>query len=230
MTTPGSRERRLGRALATVSGVWLILLAASLAGAHIGEPTALVGGFGAAAACVLATRERAPRAATSVTAVALGFASGFAGQPAWLAAIASVGLAVGLAPRPPSLAASGVCAWLAVGLLAPVFEELLYRERLIPALRAFTGAPLAIALSSALFAVPHGEAWSTFGSFLVGLALGVLQVRTGSVALCIAAHAGLNAASLIGVAPLLEPADSAVLGALGLAGALARAGRAEPRR
>jgi membrane protease YdiL (CAAX protease family) len=210
MATCGSPERRLACALAALAAVSLVLLAASCAAPRIGTETALLGGFGAAAALAWLTRPSAPRAPQG--------------------AIAGTGLAVGLPPRPPGVGGSGAPTWIAVGVLAPVFEELLYRERLIPALRAYTSAPLAITAASALFALPHGEAWSALGSFLVGLALGALQAGTGAVSLCIAAHAGLNAASLVGVALVLGPTEGAALGAFALAAALTLARRAESAR
>ena len=52
-------------------------------------------------------------------------------------------------------------------------------------------------VTSALFALPHLEAWSVLGTFLVGLALGVVRIVAGSLALCIGVHAGLNLASVV---------------------------------
>jgi membrane protease YdiL (CAAX protease family) len=86
--------------------------------------------------------------------------------------------------------------------LAPVFEELLYRERLLLALRTRTGALLAVTISSLLFALPHLEPWSVLTTSLVGLALGALMLASGSVALCIGLHAGLNLAAIVcGIPP-----------------------------
>jgi membrane protease YdiL (CAAX protease family) len=74
---------------------------------------------------------------------------------------------------------------------------LLYRERLLPALRARLGAPVALLLSSTLFAAPHLEPWSVLTTFCVGLVLGGVFLATGRVELCMAHHAGLNAAVLV---------------------------------
>src|SRR3990172_1837075 len=43
--------------------------------------------------------------------------------------------------------------------LAPVFEEILYRDRLLLALRARAGTPVAVVVTSVLFALPHLQAW-----------------------------------------------------------------------
>ena len=86
-------------------------------------------------------------------------------------------------------------------MLAPVFEELLYRERLLAALAPRVGAPAAVFATSALFALPHLEPWHVVGTFFVGLGLGTVMRLGGSVGLCIAIHAGLNLASLVGGSP-----------------------------
>ncbi len=105
---------------------------------------------------------------------------------------------------------------MAVIVCAPLFEELLYRERLLPALRARFGSPVAIVLSSLLFALPHLEPWNVLGTFAVGLLLGGVYVKTRSTAFCVAYHAGLNGACLISgvppVDPVLDPLSSAIVG------------------
>ena len=172
-------------------------------------------------------------------AVGLAGASGFVALPAWLVLVAWCGAALGLAP--PGRVASPP-AWLAHAVLAPLFEEWLYRERLLPALRARLGAPLALVVSSAAFAAPHLEPWSVLATFSVGLALGGVFLASGRAALCVAAHAGLNTAALAcGLPPwrwALPPAWAAFAAGALLAFALAStrvhagpaAARAESRR
>jgi membrane protease YdiL (CAAX protease family) len=122
---------------------------------------------------------------------------GWAAYPVWILVIVDLGLALGLSPREPAEASGmSLASTLSAVVLAPVFEELLYRERLLLALRARVGASVAIAVTSVLFALPHVEAWSVLGTFLVGLALGWTRIVAGSVSLCIGIHAGLNLASM----------------------------------
>jgi len=79
----------------------------------------------------------------------------------------------------------------------PVVEELLYRERIWDALGA---VPLLIRglVTSALFALPHVEAWSVLGTFLVGAGLALTRAASRSLGFCVALHAGLNLGGLIG--------------------------------
>jgi membrane protease YdiL (CAAX protease family) len=160
----------------------------------------------------------------SLAGAGLAAVAGFVALPAWLASLWLIGQQLGLPPAPrTSAAAASATAWIAHVMLAPLFEELLYRERVLPALRARIGAPLALVLSSALFAAPHLEAWSVLTTFFVGLALGGAFLASGRVELCIAHHAGLNAALLVcGLPPTraaLAPPLAALIGSalLGLA-------------
>ena len=84
--------------------------------------------------------------------------------------------------------------------LAPVFEEILYRGRLLGWLRARTGPLTAILLSSLAFSVPHSGSWSQLTTFIVGLGLATVHRASGSLLLCVALHAGLNLASEIALA------------------------------
>jgi hypothetical protein len=89
--------------------------------------------------------------------------------------------------------------------LAPIFEELVYRGRLLPALRARIRLLPAIVASSALFAIPHLDRWSVLGTFLVGLAL---ALDPGAAALAGAALLG-SALWLARVSRSAKPRDAA---------------------
>lgn len=81
-------------------------------------------------------------------------------------------------------------------VVAPLFEEALYRGRLLLALRARASVPLAVTISAAAFALPHFEPLRVLGAFLAGLVLGALFVLERRVSSCVAMHAGFNAAAL----------------------------------
>jgi membrane protease YdiL (CAAX protease family) len=204
---------------------WTLLSSGSLLAPRIGRDAAMLASFGAVTILVAGTRPDSARKPIRLHASFAAFASGFASYPAWAALIAVVGVGLDLPWRratPPG--AGSPALWLATLVLAPIFEELLYRARLIPALREWISAPLAIVATSALFALPHLEPWNVLGTFLVGLMLGTVYVTTESIAICIALHAGLNAACLAcGVPPVrlaLSPLASAVVGSLLLAASL----------
>ncbi len=78
--------------------------------------------------------------------------------------------------------------------LAPVFEELLFRGFALEILGRRLGTTPALVLSSAIFALVHGEAFIPL--FLLGLAFGWLYVWRGSLWAPIGAHFLNNAFSV----------------------------------
>jgi len=179
--------------LQLVCTVWTLLLLSALAAPALGD-AARFAGVGLALALVAATRRPRFARAGFLSALLAG-AAGFASLPAWLGGLAPAGSALGLDPRPPLAPAPGALPAACDLLIGPALEELLYRERVLPVLRAACGAPLAVVLSSALFALPHRDPWLVLAAFGVGLALGAAFLATGSTSLCVAAHVGLNLAA-----------------------------------
>ena len=180
-------------ALLLSCAVWTLLLLAALAAPALGDGATLAG-VSLALALVAATR-RVPRARADFASALLAGAAGFASLPAWLCGLAPAGSALGLEARALAPPATGALRTACDLLLGPALEELLYRERVLPALRALCGTPLAVVLSSLLFALPHRDPWLVLAAFGVGLVLGAAFLATGSAPLCIAAHAGLNLAA-----------------------------------
>jgi membrane protease YdiL (CAAX protease family) len=92
---------------------------------------------------------------------------------------------------------------LAIGLLAPVLEELVFRGLAWRWLRPGLGAGGTIVASSAVFAALHAGQYGAFGVAMVAamaLVLGLVRERTGSLLLCIGGHMLVN---LMAVAALL---------------------------
>jgi membrane protease YdiL (CAAX protease family) len=121
---------------------------------------------------------------------------------------------------------------LAIALVPALCEETLIRGILLPSLHrrlgGHFGVILAIGLSSLAFALMH-DAYRMPFTFAVGLALGALRLRTGSLVPSLLAHASLNTLTFA-VAPFLDdptgplPDPRPLLGLLLLAaGALASA-------
>ena len=85
---------------------------------------------------------------------------------------------------------------LMVGIAAPVVEEMLFRGMLLSRLVRSMSPMWAIVLQAALFAVIHLLDPSAIaalpGLLLVGVVLGYAAIRTGSLALPIMIHAGVN--------------------------------------
>jgi len=190
----------LGSAVLVMLAVWTVLSSGPMLSSLVGEESATLLVFSLSAALLIVTRRPCvarPRPRDAAL-LALTIALGFAGHHPLRSAIAVLGLALGLAPSlaaPPG--ASGFPLLIAVVVAAPVFEELLYRERLLDAIAATplrTGG--ATLLTSALFALTHLTPWQMLGSFLVGVALALVRRASGTITACIGLHAGLNLRSV----------------------------------
>lgn len=194
------RSVPLVSALLVMLAVWTILSSGSMLSSLIGEEPATLLVFSCSATLLIVTRRPSlvwPRLPDAVL-LALTIALGFAGHPPLRAAIVLVGFALGLAPglaAPPG--ASGFLLLIAVVIAAPLFEELLYRERLLDAIAA---TPLrmggAVLLTGALSALTHLTPWQMLGSFLVGVVLALIRRASGTVTACIGFHIGLNLRSV----------------------------------
>jgi membrane protease YdiL (CAAX protease family) len=206
--------------------------------AIVGAHRAPLWGFLAATAFVVAASSRARHrlSGRAFGLLALGGLAGFAGYPAAIASFTALVGATGWAMPGSASPGAGGAAHGAVGiLLAPVLEELLYREHLLRALRAVVVVGLAVPLASLFFALPHLALPMVLVSFFAGLVLGIARLLSGSIALCIGIHAGLNTAAFVcGHPPLqwaLPVAWSVAVATVSLvwAGRLARNGKVERR-
>jgi membrane protease YdiL (CAAX protease family) len=97
----------------------------------------------------------------------------------------------------------------AIALLPAVCEEILLRGVVLPSLRPALGAAGAVAASSLLFALIH-DAYRMPFTFAVGLGLGALRVRTGSLVPPVLAHALLNTTTFLAAWVLDDPAQDLV--------------------
>lgn len=83
-----------------------------------------------------------------------------------------------------------------VTVLPALLEELLFRGVLLQPLRRY-GDGLAVVVSAAFFALCHPTLPQAINAFVVGLALGVFAVRTGSLALPMMVHFVYNCLSCV---------------------------------
>ncbi len=95
---------------------------------------------------------------------------------------------------------------LLVVVCAPLMEEWIFRKVLVDRLLPL-GEYAAVVLSALLFALFHFNLYQFFYALLLGALLALIYLRTGSLGLCVALHAGVNL--LGGVLPslLMELAD-----------------------
>ena len=91
---------------------------------------------------------------------------------------------------------------LAIAIMPALCEEALLRGILLPSLRQRLAAALAVVLTALVFALIH-DAYRMPFTFVVGLALGALRMRAGSLLPSLIPHATLNALTFA-AAPLLD--------------------------
>ena len=88
-------------------------------------------------------------------------------------------------------------AFVLVGVWAPIAEEVFFRGFAMSGLANRYGLALAVVLSSALFAAAHLDIASLVPTFILGLALGWVYLRTRSIWPCIFVHGLHNSMALI---------------------------------
>ena len=88
-------------------------------------------------------------------------------------------------------------AFVLVGVWAPIAEEVFFRGFAMSGLANRYGLALAVVLSSALFAAAHLDFASLVPTFILGLALGWVYLRTRSIWPCIFVHGLHNSMALI---------------------------------
>lgn len=87
---------------------------------------------------------------------------------------------------------------VAICILAPVAEELVFREGILREMLASGAKPwIAIMTSALCFAVVHGNPMQMVPAAVMGVALGWLYYKTGDVRLCIPAHILNNSVAML---------------------------------
>lgn len=106
----------------------------------------------------------------------------------------------------------GFALTLALVVIAPITEELLFRGVLLRGLVRSYGERAGLLVSAVLFGLLHGRPAEAIVAFVAGLVLGALRLRTRSVLPCIALHVGVNALPVLVPAELLPIPGVNVLG------------------
>ena len=91
------------------------------------------------------------------------------------------------------LLSDGLLPAVSIVLMGPLAEELIFRGVIQTRLARAMPAWIAVVLQAVLFGVTHGTPIQMAYAFLIGLALGFLRSRTGSILPGFAAHAAFNA-------------------------------------
>lgn len=84
-----------------------------------------------------------------------------------------------------------------VVIIAPIVEELIFRGVIMHGFLRNYSKTVAVILSALLFALFHLNPWQFPATFLLGLILGIVRIRTNSVLACIIGHALHNGLILL---------------------------------
>lgn len=122
----------------------------------------------------------------------------------WLASAVSGGQAEN--PIESMLTGENVLMMIMVAVLAPIFEELVFRKLIIDRTRRY-GEWVAILYSSVAFGLFHCNIYQVIYAAMLGIILGYVYVRTSNVILTIIMHISINATSAI-LAPLSPSAHN----------------------
>lgn len=88
-------------------------------------------------------------------------------------------------------------AFLKVAVIAPVVEELIFRGIILQGFRRNYNAFVAVFMSALLFALFHLNPWQFPATFVLGLLLGWIVIRTNSIILAILGHSINNSLVLL---------------------------------
>lgn len=81
---------------------------------------------------------------------------------------------------------------VAVGLVAPVFEEILFRCMVQHELKEAGGVAFAVIVQGIMFGVAHANAVQTLFTIVIGIILGIIYHRTKNVTMTILVHLFFN--------------------------------------
>lgn len=97
-----------------------------------------------------------------------------------------------LLPEVPNAYGRGAWAIVTVVVMAPLFEEVIFRGVLLESTRAKYGVMVAWLVSSAIFGIVHVHPTVAVNAFFIGLVLGFIYLRTDSLWSVIILHAVNN--------------------------------------
>jgi hypothetical protein len=100
---------------------------------------------------------------------------------------------------------------LRIVIIAPIVEELIFRGMIMSGFSRNYHPAFAIFFSALLFALFHLNPWQFPAAFALGIILGWIRIRTGSVLACIAGHAIHNGLVFLTVLYYTEFKDIAIM-------------------
>jgi len=86
------------------------------------------------------------------------------------------------------IAISPIVLILTVTIIAPIYEEVIFRGILLKGMANKMNPTVALVVSASIFALAHLNIPQGINAFLLGLIIGAIYLNTGSIYLCIFAH------------------------------------------
>lgn len=86
---------------------------------------------------------------------------------------------------------------LALGIIAPFIEELIFRGLIFSELKRIMPIPAVILVQAFLFAIYHGNLYQTIYAFFLGIVLGYVLYKTGSIVAPILIHIFYNTSNIL---------------------------------
>lgn len=97
-------------------------------------------------------------------------------------------------------------------ILAPLLEEVLFRSGLLLAVKSFAPFFVANLIQAAAFGIYHGEPVQSVYAFILGLVLGYIRYKAGTVGASFLVHAVINGTGLVvAVTPYFFDLNSPIL-------------------
>lgn len=90
-------------------------------------------------------------------------------------------------------------AFMKVAVVAPIVEELIFRGIILQGFRRNYNSFIAVFMSALLFALFHLNPWQFPATFILGLLLGWMVIRTNSIVLAILGHSINNSLVLLNI-------------------------------
>jgi hypothetical protein len=99
-------------------------------------------------------------------------------------------------------------AFMKVAIIAPIVEELIFRGLLLQGFRRNYSPLMAVMMSALLFALFHLNPWQFPATFMLGLLLGWIMLRTNNILLAVLGHSIHNFMVLISITYWKEISES----------------------
>ena len=109
-----------------------------------------------------------------------------------------------LSPESTTLAQSFVAAF-SILIVAPLFEEFLFRGIVMGELLTIMRPWAAITLQAILFGIAHGGLFQGLFTFVIGIVLGIVYYRTESIKTVTGCHSVFNASAVLMTERMSEP-------------------------